>query len=69
MIYISDLEELLSNWEKTCSKEHNNPEYLIGIKECIADLRNLINDHYKKEAEEMVADNYLASMENFERNY
>ena len=68
MLYESDISSLLSQWQKEL-KESKDPSYKDGLRDCIYDLRMLIDEHFKEEVlaqeawESQMAEDYLATIE------
>ena len=48
MIYDSDINRLLSQWETRLS--HQTPDYKTALGECIYDLKCLMNKSFEEEA-------------------
>jgi hypothetical protein len=76
MLYESDIIFLIQQWENRAAEKHEDP-YLIALRECIEELRKVLNAHYDEEAAaddialaqfvaEQEADRYLSSLESLE---
>lgn len=69
MIYISDLQNLVSSWLERLGDSSQPLPYRDALNECIYDLNNLIDHSLIEEAdyqdmlESWNADNYLSSLE------
>lgn len=69
MIYISDLQQLVSQWLERMGNPIQSFEYKNALNECVDDLNNLIEKSleeeidYKEAMESWEADNYLSSIE------
>lgn len=72
MIYVTDLQNLVSQWLSR-STDHSYPSpYRDAISECICDLNTLLENHFREEIEsheayeESLADTWLSSLESLE---
>lgn len=69
MVYISDLQQLVSQWLERMGNPIQSFEYKNALNECVDDLNNLIEKSleeeidYKEAMESWEADNYLSSIE------
>lgn len=63
MIWISDIQQLVSNWQERLDNPSQPSSYKDALSECIYDLNCLINDKLIEEMTEQDAKDYLASQE------
>ena len=72
MIYISDLQQLISSWQEREDSPVHSSSYKDGVMDCIYELNSLIDKALLDEMTEQdardymlsqEADNYLSSME------
>lgn len=67
MLYTSDINQLLTRWEAGLSQ--HSPDYKIGVRDCIYDLKRLIDADFveeileKESFEQQLADSYLSTIE------
>ena len=75
MLYDSDLNALLSQWEERLSYQTTEQPYKDALRDCIYDVRMLIDKQFQEEAlakeawEQQMADDYLATIEAHDRMY
>lgn len=69
MIYISDLQQLLSQWQERAKSDSQPTFYKDALNDCVYELNSLIEKSVLEDAdyedmlEEIEADNYLSSVE------
>lgn len=63
MICVSDLQQLISSWQKRMGKQAHPFEYKNALSECIYDLNQLINKTLLDEMTEEDARDYILSQE------
>ena len=49
MVYESDLNNLLSQWQEITHKPFVDPSYLDGVNDCIYDLKMLVDKQFQEE--------------------
>ena len=75
MLYSSDFNGLLARWDKETKDSHREQPYKDAVRDCIYDLRCMIDDKFAEEMlaqeawEQQMADNYLATIEAHDRLY
>ena len=73
MIYESSIINLISLWKLRQNNQNYSREYLDGVFDCAHELQKLLDESFEEEYsqrdfEEMEADDYLSSMEFFEKD-
>ena len=69
MVYISDLQQLLSQWQERAKSGSQPTFYKDALNDCVYELNSLIEKSVLEDAdyedmlEEIEADNYLSSVE------
>lgn len=59
MLYESDISQLLTRWEAGLDKQ--SPDYKIAVRDCIYDLRMLVDKQFQEEA--MAAESFEQRLE------
>lgn len=73
MLYITDVQQLVSHWLERLETETQPQAYRDALSDCIYDLHSLVDKalmeelDYKEMLEEQYADSYLSSSEAHER--
>ena len=68
MLYTSDFNQLLNNWNAQLNSKSVDPAYKDALRDCIYDLNSLLTKSIDEELTyqdflEMEADSYLSSLE------
>ena len=75
LVYNSDLDNLLSEWQEVINKPFASDSYKDGVRDCMYDLQNLLNKRNEEEAladeawAQIMADEYLPTIEAREHLY